>query len=75
MRDDRVASQAGEPVRIRVSDSWDRKYWAGHFKVTEAQLREAVRAVGTSAEAVRKYLRARGEGEEGPRCCIESRGR
>ena len=28
-----------------------------------------------SVDAVRKYLRARGEGEEGPRCCIESRGR
>ena len=60
MRHDAAASQANDPIRIRVSDSWDRKYWAGHFKVTEARLREAVRAVGTSAEAVRRYLSRRG---------------
>jgi hypothetical protein len=60
MRDDGAGSQANDPIRIRVSDSWDRKYWAGHFKVTEARLREAVRAVGTSAEAVRRYLSGRG---------------
>ena len=56
MRHDVAASRADGPIRIRVSDRWDRKYWSGHFKVTEARLREAVRAVGTSAEAVRRYL-------------------
>ena len=39
--------------------------WMESFKCSEAQLREAVNAVGNSAEAVRTYL-AKGHGRSRP---------
>lgn len=43
-------------TRINVNEPWEVEYWTKHFGVTEQRLREAVRAVGPGAEAVRQYL-------------------
>lgn len=42
--------------RINVMDAAERRYWAEAFGVTEERLREAVRTVGYSTEAVRQHL-------------------
>lgn len=51
-------SQRGEPDRSRVSLSEDHevRYWSQRFNTTEDQLRAAVQAVGSSAEAVASWL-------------------
>lgn len=42
--------------RINVNESWELQYWTRELGVSEEQLRTAVKAAGTSAEAVRKHL-------------------
>jgi hypothetical protein len=41
---------------INVDEPYDVRYWTKALDVSEARLREAVIAVGTSADAVRRYL-------------------
>lgn len=43
--------------KINVSARLELRWWCVQLGCTEEQLREAVRVVGTSAAAVRKYLR------------------
>lgn len=51
----------GEPDRslINLNQEHEVRYWTQALDVTEDELREAVRAVGSSASAVREYLRSR----------------
>lgn len=42
--------------RVNVNQSWELAYWCKKFGVTAAELRAAVKAVGVSVAAVRKYL-------------------
>lgn len=51
----------GEPDRslINLSQHHEVAYWTRALDVTEEHLREAVRAVGASADKVREYLRSR----------------
>ncbi|HJS02077.1 DUF3606 domain-containing protein [Variovorax sp. WS11] len=42
--------------RINVSETHELRYWTKELGVSEAQLRAAVAAAGTSVEAVRQYL-------------------
>jgi hypothetical protein len=42
--------------RINVDEPYEVRYWTEALGVSEAKLREAVIAVGTSADAVRRYL-------------------
>ncbi|WP_448681145.1 DUF3606 domain-containing protein [Pseudomonas nicosulfuronedens] len=42
--------------RINLNEDYERRYWAEAFGVSEQGLREAVQAVGVSAEAVRQFL-------------------
>jgi hypothetical protein len=44
--------------RINVNEDWELRYWTKELGVTEQQLRDAVRRVGPSAEAVRNALKA-----------------
>ncbi len=50
--------QVGSPDRDRInlSEDYEVRYWTGALGVTEQQLREAVQAVGSTAEAVRRHL-------------------
>ncbi|MFC3816618.1 DUF3606 domain-containing protein [Lysobacter sp. GCM10012299] len=54
------AANRGEPdrSRINVNQAHELRYWTAALDVTEEELRAAVRAVGTSAEEVREYLRS-----------------
>ncbi|MGN6589678.1 MAG: DUF3606 domain-containing protein [Sphingomicrobium sp.] len=42
--------------RINVNEPWEVRWWTQELRVTETQLREAVRQVGVSAAAVRQRL-------------------
>ncbi|MFN9475961.1 DUF3606 domain-containing protein [Acidovorax sp.] len=41
---------------INLSEQYEVRDWSNSLGVTEAQLREAVAAVGSSADKVREYL-------------------
>lgn len=45
--------------RINIDQEYEVRYWASELNVSPEKLRDAVKAVGTSAEAVRKYLKER----------------
>jgi hypothetical protein len=51
-------SQTGVPdrSRININADYERVHWARTLEVPEDELRNAVQQVGTSVEAVRKYL-------------------
>jgi hypothetical protein len=42
--------------RVNVNEEWELQYWSKKFGVSAQQLRDAVKAVGTSAEAVGEHL-------------------
>ena len=42
--------------KISLTESWEVNYWCEELGISEAKLREAVKAVGHSAAAVRKHL-------------------
>ena len=41
---------------VNVNDASQRRYWCDRLACNEDQLREGIRAVGASVEAVRRYL-------------------
>jgi hypothetical protein len=53
--DERVPA---DRTRVDLSEQWERRYWMLQLGCSEARLRTAVRAVGSSVEAVREHLRA-----------------
>ena len=42
--------------RININEMWEVEFWIKKLQVTKEKLKEAVKAVGTSVAAVRKYL-------------------
>ena len=56
MSDDLSKRRPQDSSKVNVNESWEVRWWCSEFKCTEAQLRAAVKAVGVSASAVRKYL-------------------
>jgi hypothetical protein len=57
MADDK--SKAGKPDRDRIntSEDYELRDWAIHFRVTEQQILDAVKAVGPMATDVERYLK------------------
>jgi len=51
----------GPPDRIRINlnEALEVAYWTKELHCSEAQLRDAVKAVGPMADAVRNYLNRR----------------
>jgi Protein of unknown function (DUF3606) len=43
--------------RVNLNEEWELKYWTKEFRVSEDELRKAVRKVGPSVESVRKELK------------------
>jgi hypothetical protein len=43
-------------ARINVNEAHEIQYWTKQLGVSETQLREAVQAVGVSADAVKKHF-------------------
>jgi hypothetical protein len=57
MADDLNNRGAQDRARINLNEPHEVEYWTEALGCTEQQLRDAVAAVGVSAEAVRDYLR------------------
>ncbi len=55
MSDDKTAI-AHDRHLISLSEPYEVRDWANSLGITEAELREAVAAVGPSADKVREYL-------------------
>lgn len=58
MSDDKSNRGPADRSRINLSEDYEVAYWTKELRVTKAELEDAVRAVGSSAEKVRGYLRA-----------------
>ena len=42
--------------RINIHEEWEVNWWCGELNISRARLEAAVRAVGTSAAAVKRHL-------------------
>lgn len=60
MSDDKSNSGPADRVRINVNEDYELRDWSKRLGVTPDELREAVKAAGTSADAVRKHLADKG---------------
>ena len=56
MADDLKDRGAQDRARINVNEAHELRYWTGALNVSEDRLREAVAAVGPSADRVREFL-------------------
>lgn len=56
MPDNKNITHPLDAKRIDIYDTAEVRNWCKSFNCTEAQLKTAVKAVGTSGAAVRKYL-------------------
>ena len=57
MSDDKKQTGAPDRDRISLSEDYEIRDWTASLGVSEQELREAVDAVGNSADAVRAYLK------------------
>lgn len=56
MSDDLSKRRPQDASKVNVNETWELEYWSNKFGVTKERLKEAVKAVGTSAAAVQNYL-------------------
>jgi len=56
MPDDKSKAGAADRSRISLSEDYEIRDWTKSLGVSEAELREAVDAVGNTPDAVRAYL-------------------
>lgn len=66
MRDDKPKRGPYATNRVNPHEPNEVKYWSRKFACTDMQLKHAVRAVGTSADAVRSFLKGKTEARESP---------
>jgi hypothetical protein len=59
MADDLKNRGPADRARVNVHEAWEVRWWCKEFNCTETQLRNAVKAVGVSASAVRAHLSKR----------------
>ncbi|GHD03474.1 hypothetical protein GCM10007320_63590 [Pseudorhodoferax aquiterrae] len=57
MADDKTKSGGSDRTRINVNEDYELRDWASKLSVTPERLKEAVQAVGSSADKVEQYLR------------------
>jgi len=57
MVDDKNQVGAADRSRVSLSEDYEVRDWTASLGVSEQELREAVDAVGNSADAVRAYLK------------------
>ena len=57
MADDKTNRGPQDRSRINLSEDYEVRYWTDKFGVSKSQLEDAVREVGSSAEAVETELR------------------
>ena len=56
MADDLSKRRPQDSSKINVHEAWELEYWCKHLGVTAQQLKDAVKAVGTSVDAVKNHL-------------------
>lgn len=56
MSDDKTKRGPQDASRIALSEDYEVDYWTDALGVSRERLEEAVKAVGNSADAVRKHL-------------------
>lgn len=56
MSDDLSKRRPQDATKINVNEPWELEYWSKELGVTKDRLKEAVKAVGTTVSAVKKYL-------------------
>ena len=56
MSDDLTNAGPADRSRISLDEDWEVNWWTNSLGVSEQELREAVAAVGSSANAVREHL-------------------
>lgn len=56
MSDDLNKKRPQDASKVNVNESWELSYWSTKFGVTKEQLKNAVKAVGTSVASVKKNL-------------------
>lgn len=54
--DDTSKTGGGDRKRINVQEEYEVRDWAKSFHVAPDEIKKAVKSVGDSADAVRKYL-------------------
>ena len=59
MADDKTKPGGQDRSRINVNEDYELRDWSKKFGVTEDQLKAAVKAVGTSAEAGKRHLKGK----------------
>jgi len=59
MADDKNSVGGADRARISLSEDYEVRDWTKSLGVSEEELREAVDAVGNSADKVREYLQGR----------------
>ena len=57
MSDDKSKSGGQDRSRINVNEDYELRDWSKKFGVTPDELKAAVKAVGTSADAVEAHLK------------------
>ena len=61
MADDKSKPGGQDRTRINVNEDYEVRDWSKKFGVTAAQLKAAVKTVGTSAQDAEKHLKGRAE--------------
>lgn len=56
MSDDKTKRRPQDASRINIHEDYEVNWWTHELNVSKAELVAAVKAVGTSAAAVRKHL-------------------
>jgi hypothetical protein len=57
MADDKTKTGGQDRKRINLNEDYEVRDWTKSLGVTEQQLRDAVKAVGDSADKVREHLK------------------
>ena len=58
MSDDKSKTGGQDRARINVNEDYELRDWSRKFGVTPDELKKAVNAVGTSADAVEAHLKS-----------------
>jgi hypothetical protein len=65
MPDNKQKSGGQDRKRINVHEDYELRDWSDKFGVTKERLKEAVQAVGDSADKVQEYLKSGERGSSG----------
>jgi hypothetical protein len=62
MSDDKTKTGPQDAKLVNVNEDYELRYWTGKFGVSPEKLKEAVKAVGTSANKVGEFLQTSRQG-------------